>query len=152
MIFDPTQIDRAQVIKYSILVIVIAVAYFVVRNAIKKAKADAEALKLKSEIKPNELSFPLNQYVEMADSLEYAMDGAGTNEDVVLSVFDKVKTISDVLQLIQAFGVRAYSSGWTLGVFTSDYNLTKYIQADLTESDIAKVNSILLAKGINFSF
>jgi hypothetical protein len=149
---DNIATNRVTIIKYSIVVILVVIVYFVVRKAIKKMKADAAALKLKKEIISTDLSYPLNEYVNMADTLDYAMNGAGTDEDKVYAVFNKLNNISDALQLSQTFGIRKYSSGWTFGLFTDDYNLTQFIQADFSASGIQKINNILLSKGINLSY
>jgi len=95
------------------------------------------------------LSYPLSNYNLMADQLQSAMFDAGTDEDTIYTILDKLNNAKDLLQLIKAFGLRTYYQfGWPQG----NYNLGQWFQEELSTTEKNKVNQILQSKGINFQF
>lgn len=95
------------------------------------------------------LSYPLSNYNIWADTLQAAMFDAGTNESAIFSIFRKLKNPRDLLQLVKAFGTRAYYSfGWKQG----DYNLAQWFNEELSESEIDEINSILKSNNIIYAF
>lgn len=96
-----------------------------------------------------QLSYPLSNYNIMADQLQAAMFDIGTNEDIIYIIFKKLKNPKDLLQLIKSFGIRPYYVfGWNQG----NYNLGQWLAEELNISEIEKINSILRASNINYSF
>src|SRR3954464_3627343 len=53
-------------------------------------------------------TFSKSEFEAMAEALVEAMDGCGTDEETVYSVFRKLKNDADIRQLIASFGVRYY--------------------------------------------
>jgi hypothetical protein len=94
------------------------------------------------------LSYPLSNYNVWADELQAAMFDTGTDEDTIFSIFERLKNIRDLLQLIKSFGVRTY---YVFGISQGDYNLAQWFQEELSTSDIEEINSILHAKNITYS-
>jgi hypothetical protein len=140
------EINQAVIIK-AIIVLVIALAlFFAVRKFVKTVKDDKYEKDLKDEIEADKLTYPLNQYVAFADQLHDAMAYLGTKTTMVNSIFTKMNTLSDVLQLIIAFGVRKYYGIW------GEKSLPQWISEELSQNEIEKVNTILKSKNINFSF
>lgn len=102
------------------------------------------------------------EYENFSQELVQAMNGCGTDEASIYSVFGKMANDADVLKLIQAFGVRYYQPCvWTSPVsytlwLANDQafggGLPAWLGYDLDASEIAKVNSILRSKQISFQF
>jgi uncharacterized protein YpmB len=108
--------------------------YGVIKSTFTTAKKE-----LQEDIESGgKLTFSESEYRSMADDLEQAMKGIGTDEDTVYSVFYKVATKADVLKLIVEFGVR------------KGEDLSQWLRKDLSISEIKKVNSILAQKGIDY--
>ncbi len=80
----------------------------------------------------------------MADGIYDALDGWGSDEDKVKDIFNRLKTDADVINLIEAFGIR---DGETL---------QQWLDGDLDRDDtvdgIAALNNILASKGISYRF
>lgn len=89
------------------------------------------------------------QYGDFANKLYSAMDGAGTDEDAIFSVFKKMKNDLDVLNLERKFGLRAAS--WAFG-FSTPVDLADWLRSDLSSTDLAKLNNILSAQGITTTY
>lgn len=139
-------INRSSLTKWAVIAILVVIAYFIIRKAIKSIKADAYQKSIAAEIKQNELSYPLNQYVTFAAQLTEAMAYLGTDDSAVRAIFQKMNTLSDLLQLIKAFGSPNYYPFW--GAKT----LPEWLLLELSDNERAKLNTILQNKGINFSF
>ncbi len=91
------------------------------------------------------LSYPLGQYVILADTLFTAMNSSmfdwGTDETQVAGVMYRMKNDLDVNQLIKAFGKR------------DGYSLPEWISGDFSEEDKEMyINNILRKKGIKYRF
>ena len=99
-----------------------------------------------NEIQPNELSYPLNQYVALADKIHDAMAYLGTDNSAVTGIISKMQNLSDLLQLIKAFGARPYYGWW------GDKTLQQWFQLELSAKETADINEVLKNKNINFSF
>lgn len=146
MKIDTSKIDRSTIIKAAVLIIVVVTAYFFIRKAIKSVNSDKEQNKLDAEVKANELSYPLNQYLSLADQIDGAFTYLTTDQQAIYNVFKKMNTLSDVLQLNKAFGVRKYYG------FFGDASLALFLQKGMSQHEIDQVNSILKKNNINFSF
>ena len=96
-------------------------------------------------VQRNNLSYSISEFTSMANQLFNAMDGAGTNEDIIFSVFNKIQTKDDYNQLIKSFGVRS-STSWTSS-FSGD--LLAWLSDELSSSDVKKLNNILSKIGVS---
>jgi hypothetical protein len=78
----------------------------------------------------------------MAGQIFKAMDGIGTDTDVILNIAKKMKTKSDWLKLVDTFGIKEVSSGI---IFVSDYKgtLPELLPTELSSSEMEELNYIL---------
>lgn len=152
----------------------IAIVGFVIWNAYKKVKdkknlqdallvakdAKAEAQILQS--KGIKASYTQTQYEAFSLKLVEAMNGCGTSIGSVNSVFEAMKNKTDVLRLIEVFGVRYYrpcpaTDPLSYARYMYDQNifggnLQTWIEYDLSSKEVSNVNNILSAKNIDFKF
>ncbi len=135
-----SNLDVNKIIKYVIILIVVLIAIRYIKKYVKKHKNEQVVANLEQDIKVNKLSYPLSYYPLWADELFKAMDGMGTNEDVVFKIFGKLKTKDDVLQLITAFGVK------------KEETLTQWLVDDLSDDDRNALNRLMSDKNINYQF
>ena len=131
--------------KFVLFVILIVVIYYIWKfgagfvNGIKtnaQAKGEIEAL----ESQGIKASYTKSKYVQLADDLESAIAGAGTDEQAVYDVFNQMKNDIDVLELDKAFGVR------------DEEDLKQWLRGDLSSSEMSTVNNILAKKNISKRF
>jgi len=89
---------------------------------------------------------------KMADDIYEAMDGYGTDEDTIVSAFQRIKTDADFDALVQAYGTRSVSSG-AGNIFMSDYNgdLSGALHDELSSGWITDINNALQRNGVNRS-
>ena len=139
--------EPKQVLKWAIIIFIIIIALRFgapliksTWNQFKKSSETRSIEELENNINNNKLSYQLAEYSLMANSLFTAMDGMGTNEQVIYNVFNRLKNIDDLYQLITSFGVK------------SDQTLQQWLIADLSSSELEKVNQLLSSKNINFQF
>jgi hypothetical protein len=146
MKFPEVQLNQKTIITISAIILLIAIVYFVARKAIKAIKSDKYQKNINNEIQPDKLSYPLNQYAVFADKMAEILYPLNTDEDALYSIIKKMNTLSDVLQLNKAYGVRPLALKW------DDFSLVKAFMQRLTAAEIEKVNSILKTNNVNFSF
>lgn len=115
-------------------------------------------------------SYPATSFIQMASTIfeagcaeDYVTCG-GTDEDAIKSVFERMNTTCDVIQLVQAFGKRPARSHdvntalIALNPFASSDDYPKYeigawLRKELDSADMeTNVNGVLKSKGINFPF
>ena len=133
---------KDKVINVVLIIVIIIALYFGGRFLYNKIKIlfSAEAQELRNEVNTGgKLSYAKSEYNNMAESLHYAMKGLGTDTDTVYSVFYRMNTKADVLQLIVAFGVKGGE------------NLSQWLKGE-TRVNISKINSILSSKNIEYAF
>lgn len=128
------------------IAIVLIVAYYIGSRTGKAKSQSQEEDTLKKEIKKPELSFEQTQFAGMADKIETALYGFTNDEEAVYSVLKKLRTKSDVLQLIKTFGNRRMI--WTIG----GANLNTWFNTRLNTSELAQVNDILSRNSIDYQF
>jgi hypothetical protein len=102
------------------------------------------------------------QATNFASTLVQAMNGCGTDENMINSVFLKMKNDADVYLLIKQFGVRYYtpcpaSNPISYGKFLLNEksfggDLGTWLSYDLTASEIKKINTILTNNKIKYQF
>ncbi len=156
-----------------ILTVIGITTYKAISNALVTKKgmqaandAEQDSAKLSAAgINPSYLG---SEYETMAGAIKSAINDCNASNsektDNVLSVFDKMKNIQDVLHLIQAFGVRQATPCWqditylmdniALSFAPTTYkgDLTWWLRQQLNTEDLNKLNKSLLDKGINFTF
>lgn len=121
-----------------------------------KSSEDKRELEQNQEIQQNtqEPTYPDSQYYTFADTLESAMENAGTDEESVYRVFRKIKNNKDYLFLQKAFGNRTYSGelfgGLTSLVDPTEDSLEQWLQKELNSEEIGKVNKILSNNGVKY--
>ena len=112
-------------------------------TTVDKAAADEKKFKAQGE----KQSYADGQYNVFADSLYSAfIYWAGTDEDTIYSIMDKMKNNLDVSKLIQAFGTRRQE------FTTMQYSLGAFITDEMSSSEVAKINNIFANKGITYRF
>lgn len=123
--------------------IVLVIAYYL-GNKTGKGKAANEPVK---DLNKSDLTYENSDYTSFADRLYIAMSGLmGDDEETIYSVISKLRTKSDVLQLIKSYGTRRLQ--WTLG----NSNLNEWFNYRLNKEEISKVNDILGRNSIQYQF
>ncbi|MDR3047608.1 MAG: hypothetical protein LBU51_08380 [Bacteroidales bacterium] len=129
-----------------IILIVVVVIYFVFRTKIKtwieeiKNSMDANrALEEEVSATGEKMSFSESQYRNYAQRLYNAMNGIGSNNDAIYSVFNEMRNTADVLKLVSVFGTR------------DGQQLSEWLYSEWFLS-ITKINKILTDKGIAYQF
>ena len=89
------------------------------------------------------LSYTDKEYAAMAQQLYSAMYGAGTDEDAVISVFNRLNNDADCYKLINVFGLK--KGKWS----TTATDLYEWIMNDGMSDE---VNDVLAAKKITVRF
>lgn len=125
--------------------VTLALAYFLGSRTGKAAAKGTDASQLDRDIQAGRLTYDLSQYKVLADRIFEALSGAGSDEEAIFTVFRKMRTNSDVLQLIKTFGTRG---SWLTGRDT----LAAWLSSDLSNEEIKKLNEILTINYITFQF
>lgn len=107
-------------------------------------------------------SYSDSQFLSYANSLVEAMNGCGTDEAMIFSVFSALRNDADIRKLMVAFGLRYYQpcavtspisyAIWQLNDHAYGGELGTWLAYDLSSGDIAEINDILQSQGINFQF
>lgn len=126
--------------------LVLVAAYYIGTRTGKGKSLSANSEALDKELKNGSLTYDLSQYGSLADKLETAMFPLNDDEDAVYSVMSKLRSKSDVLQLIKSFGERRLQFTW------GGSTLNFWINYKLNNSEIKKINSLLSDAGINYEF
>lgn len=151
--------------QHIVLIVLIVIAlYFLTKNLSKWTKSMLEKLKmnqkdkqLEEELKKpgNEPTYMLREYLNFANVLENAMKGLGTDEEAIYQIYKKMRTVGDIAELEKAFGIRRWSpTGDKIDnkIFGHDFDLVGWLQKELTDSEIAKINQIFMSKNINYQY
>lgn len=127
--------------------IVLVVAYYF-GSRTGKATATASVVDaLNADINSGDLTFELSNYNDFADRAFTALNGVLTDEESLYVLFGKMRTNSDVLQLIKSYGKRAIS--WE---FWAPKTLAEGMASEMNNVEIAKVNDVLSRNNITFQF
>lgn len=141
-------VTKVNWVKLAITIVVIGIAgwiltwllikgiTFLKNKALEKKVVD----KANAEIKDTDVTLTPSELSNLADRLYSAMSGPGTDEEAVYAAFRLLRTRSDLMSLIKAFGVR---KGETL---------PQWLTGDLSRREIEKLNAILVSNRINYSF
>jgi hypothetical protein len=101
------------------------------------------------------------QFENMSQAIVEAVNGCGTDEGAIFNVFKQLSNGADIRKLIAVFGVRYYRpcaasdpvsySIWLVNDEAFGGTLVTLLYYDLSDSDIGEINSIMRAKGIDFT-
>ena len=127
--------------------IVLLVAYYIGSRTGKAKTTAADIDAMTKDINSSDLTFDISQYVSLADRVYICVYGITEDEEGLYVVFAKMRTNSDVLQLIKSFGKR--SGGFD---FWYEKSLSEWLASDLNNVEIAKINDILKRNNITFQF
>lgn len=152
----------------------IAIIGFIVYNGFKKIKQkkslsdalgvsrDAKEEARLLQIRGIKASYTQTQYESFALKLVEAMNGCGTSINSVNQVFESMVNKTDVLRLIEVFGVRYYRPcAATQPISYVRYmndektfggNIQTWMQYDLSSREIENINNTLKNKNIDFKF
>ncbi len=120
-----------------VLIVAVVVCSTKLRTYLKEKE---EASAVEDEIKKSDVTLSKAQLYAYANKLYSAMEGWGTDEDQIHSVFGALMTTSDLYSLISTFGTK---DGKTLPAWISD---------ELNEKEINKINATLASKNIDYHF
>lgn len=140
--------NKDLLLKYGMIAIVVLIMFFVVWNRFGKSKQETEdankqrdiANEVNNAITTSNVTLTQVQLNTLADKIYNAVKGAGTDEKSIYDAMRTLQTKDDVLALIKTFSVR------------DSMTLREWIYDDLNNSEVSKINDILLSKGISFSF
>ena len=140
-----------------VAVAVLGVTIYAVYKISKKLGGDEEQDKkegadvlseLEKAAKKKPATYPASQYKTFANIIETAGFDIGTDEDAIYSTFRKLKSNTDYLMLLIAWGKpnrTVYE--WGVG---REMTLPQYIRWEMDDSEVKKVNDILQSKGITY--
>jgi hypothetical protein len=126
-----------------------AALYFGSKLLKKSPTAEARKDERELESEGEKATYMDQQYKGYADSIysaRIANNLFGTDEDVIYSVFKKMKNNLDVAKLITAFGTRRLSYSFTSA------NLGGFLNDELDENEMNIINTDLKSKGIKYQF
>lgn len=140
--------NKDLLLKYGMIAIVVLIIFFVVWNRFGKSKQETEdankqrdiANEVNNAITASNVKLTQVQLNTLADKIYKAVKGSGTDEKSIYDAMRTLQTKDDVLALIKTFSVR------------DSMTLREWLYDDLNNSEISKINDILLSKGISFSF
>ncbi len=89
-----------------------------------------------------------SQISATANALFTAMDGYGTNWDVIVKEFAKIKNDADILSVAKSFGVRTISSGSLNPEPNFTGTLQNALKDELDSDRMNALNNMLARKGI----
>ncbi|MCK9562909.1 MAG: hypothetical protein M0R02_09360 [Bacteroidales bacterium] len=150
-----SQLTFKQLLMYVLIIVFIVIFLLWTKNKIKneiaeiKEKKQEEKFKekinapeqVKKEMIPTDVSFSDSEYIQMCDVLFEAMNGVGTNTAKIKTVFQKLKTKTDFLKLVEFFGVRTLSLGYLW--LTETGTLFQLLESELSANEKAEMNQIL---------
>lgn len=124
--------------------LILLVSYYIGTRTGKGKAGAADVEAMKKEISAGALTYEKTQYETFAQRLYMALYDLFSDEEEVLAVFTKMRTKSDVLQLITTFGKRGT---W---IQLGEKTLPEWLY--FKNADVSKINEILQRNAIQFEF
>lgn len=158
------ELSFKQLLIWIIVVIIIIAAIVWGINYVEKKADDREEEKkkeeqekdtdakqtAKDEIIESSLTFSESEYIQMADKMATAFVYEwGTDENPIYEVFDKLKSKSDFLKVVDKFGVRTLESTmypWPFNMQTG--NLYQFLATELDSEEKTEANIHLAKTGV----
>ena len=149
-----------RIIAIVVAIIVVVWLYRRIREKIKEAKDvidDHEVVeKMSHDISPNDLSYTDAQYQQYATTVYHALNDKtsgfwGVDQDKIYSVYNNMKTVSDVLKLHVVFGRQEIDAAWTMRA-DGTYRLDEALPRLLTKRQLKKLNRILRDNGVDYQY
>lgn len=137
--------------KLVLILIALAILIYFMRKADEIISAKTAAKITKSEIeilqdKGVKATYKPTTYKKFANNMFEAMDGIGTNTNVITAVFSYLNNDLDFIHLDAAFGVRGATDNLFGMIDPTD--MRGWLKDDLSEELIASLNKTLANKGI----
>ena len=119
------------------------------RDLNRATTGDLKDLNKKDETKQ---TISKSQSESFASGIYSALDGNGSDEGAVESIFKSLVNEADVLAIIKSYGTRTLYGElfWRTETYTGD--LAGSLRDELSSSELNKINNILASKNINFRF
>jgi len=139
----------------------IGIASYLIYKKIKNAAALKDSTKeiadvnadLNASIKSGKkLTLSSSDVASIANNLKTAMDGYGTNYEMILKNIVKINNQSDLLAVIKSFGVRKISSGRLNPEPNFEGTLGQALVEELDDARLTAINNMLARKGITQRF
>lgn len=128
---------------YAVIAAFVIIVIIVIYKWGKKSTQNTYIKNIEDNINRNNLSYSPETYDGLADRIEEAIKGAGTDEEAVFSVINQMKTKDDWLKLLLSFGVRDY------GTFGKNLKgLVTWLQGDLDQDEFIKIQEKLKSLGV----
>jgi len=122
------------------VIIAVALIAFFIYKWIKNSDSNKWLKNQSKLISKGNLTYDITDYQNYANKLYTAMKGPGTDEATIYLVFNQMSNVDDIRQLVNAFGLQG------------DKTLQQWLLSDLSKSELARLNNILKAKSINYTF
>ncbi len=149
------------VITLAIIIVCIIIIILLIKflpRILKRSNEQKETQAYNKSINPANVTLSPAQFVSMSNALDAAFNYIfGTDEDAIYRVFSQLQTDDDLYSLMQAFG-RKRSDVYTrilapIGATWEEADLTRWINDELEEEELARLNQILANKPkITFRF
>jgi len=98
-------------------------------------------------------SLPVAQYSSFASIIRTAVNDCGTDEASINRVFDSLNNEADIYMLTIKCNILSYKGCFEGSYFSNvHYTLPEAITADLSDTEVNRINSILAGKGIQYRF
>ena len=143
-------VDTKELIKYgsyvllALFVVVIVIAIIrISKKFLSSELTEAQQQYINSkEIDEKEVAIPKTEMLNLVAKLKTAFGsyGWGTDEDAVYDVFETLNNRSEVLALVNAFGVY------------EEHTLGEWMNKELNSEELEHVQNILASKGIVYTF
>jgi len=126
--------------------IILVVAYYLGSRTGKGKAGSKDSEALAKEIANGSLTYELSQYETYAQRLYMALYDLFANKEEINAVFTKMRTKSDVLQLILTFSKRGT---W---IQLGEKTLPEWLYFKLDKEEISVINDILQRNAITYEF
>jgi hypothetical protein len=135
------------VVLVALFLLYLAWYFFIRKSADEKAAGKAAETINGLPVEESNLSLSQGDINLIAQELYNAMKGVGTDEDAIVSLFNRLSTKDDLLAVMKRFGTPEYGSWW-LGHKYLD--LTGWLKEELSGEPLNAVRNVFLNYGIPF--